>query len=338
MRLHYSADPDKNVEWSKRESATYKSHALWEQEQEIRFGVGGGERLLRDILLARFDQIVIRDEAWKPKENWQWGAGYDYGQAKPSAWLPICRDHYGCHYAVAEHYQGGEIWTPRRHADAMLSMTATLESGASSYVDLVGDETIADPSIFTALQAQSQGEYASIAELYEKAFLNQYSVRLPEYSRNGIVMRPGIRGDDLGFVNRLRTMWTAPNPLFKIVLHPKLNYSKKQEGTRSDGCPNLIWELLGIRRQKLSATQLDTRSPLESIVQKNNHAFDAIKYYFSSRPGLVAFTREEQWTQKAEKFLRDHPEMNTFESVNAQIQMRRSFDEEEKRKVLSTWK
>jgi len=50
------------------------------------------------------------------------------------------------------------------------------------------------------------------------------------------------------------------------------------------GCPNLLWELMRCRRQKLTAQQLLNRNASEAIVDKDNHAIDAMKYVLMSHP------------------------------------------------------
>jgi hypothetical protein len=57
-----------------------------------------------------------------------------------------------------------------------------------------------------------------------------------------------------------------------------------QFGLHNWGCPNLLWELMRARRQKLSAQQLLSRNASEAIVDKDNHARDAMKYLLMSHP------------------------------------------------------
>jgi hypothetical protein len=49
-------------------------------------------------------------------------------------------------------------------------------------------------------------------------------------------------------------------------------------------CPNLLWELMRTRRVKLTAQQLLSRNTAEAIVDKDNHASDAMKYHLMSHP------------------------------------------------------
>ena len=71
-------------------------------------------------------------------------------------------------------------------------------------------------------------------------------------------------------------------PTVRIVCR---NYSETpQYGLHKWDCPNLLWELMRCRRQKLTAQQLLTRNTSEAIVDKDNHAIDAMKYQLMSHP------------------------------------------------------
>ena len=49
-------------------------------------------------------------------------------------------------------------------------------------------------------------------------------------------------------------------------------------------CPNLLWELMPTRREKLTAQQLLSKNISERIVDKDNHTRDAVKYVLMSLP------------------------------------------------------
>ena len=71
-------------------------------------------------------------------------------------------------------------------------------------------------------------------------------------------------------------------PTLKIVC--PYDYSRKQFGLFSQGCLNLVWELMHTRREQLSAPQLMSKNPNEGIVDKDNHLRDALKYILLSLP------------------------------------------------------
>jgi hypothetical protein len=56
--------------------------------------------------------------------------------------------------------------------------------------------------------------------------------------------------------------------------------------------PNLLWELMRTRREKLTAQQLLTRNVSERIIDKDNHARDALKYLVMSLPEPAMVARD----------------------------------------------
>ena len=65
-------------------------------------------------------------------------------------------------------------------------------------------------------------------------------------------------------------------------------------GLHNWDCPNLLWELMRTRRVKLTAQHLLTKNVAEAIVDKDNHARDAIKYVLMSHPEPTAKTFREK--------------------------------------------
>ena len=63
-----------------------------------------------------------------------------------------------------------------------------------------------------------------------------------------------------------------------------MSSEQPQYGLHPWDCPNLLWELLRTRREKLSAHQLRNQNVSERIVDKDNHARDAMKYVIMSLP------------------------------------------------------
>jgi hypothetical protein len=96
---------------------------------------------------------------------------------------------------------------------------------------------------------------------------------------------------------RLFFFWTNTSiskrePSVKIVCR---NFSEKpQHGLHQWDCPNLLWELLRMRRVKLTAQQLFSRNLSEAIVQKDNHATDACKHLVMSHPEPTIKTIQEK--------------------------------------------
>ena len=99
-------------------------------------------------------------------------------------------------------------------------------------------------------------------------------------------------------------------PTVKIVCR---QYSEKPiPGMHPWDCPNLLWELMRTRRVKLTAQQLLGRNASEAIVDKDNHARDAMKYVLMSHPE-PAGKRQEQLIAEA---IKPMVEAGDFTSAN----------------------
>src|SRR5215471_17543014 len=61
VRVHYTADPERDSEWAKRERQKYSSQGAWDREQEIIHDAGGGERIFVETLVKHWSKIVLED-------------------------------------------------------------------------------------------------------------------------------------------------------------------------------------------------------------------------------------------------------------------------------------
>ncbi len=269
-RLHYSVmpsrDPEINPGWKDSERRTYTSQASWDREQEIVDEAGGGELVFADVLITYWKKIVIEDPRWQPDVDWRVEGCFDHGKTNPTALLRAYHGFDGTIYFAGEYYQPGkEVW---QHAPVIRKMK-----------DFDRIETVyADPTIFNVTSQQSQrlGEAVqrakSIGELY-------YEQNIENFVPFG-----GDRSD-VSFAQRLHAHWADlehREPTVKIVCR---HYTETpQFGLHNWDCPNLLWELMRSRRAKLTAQQLLTRNFSEAIIDKDNHARDAMKYELMSHP------------------------------------------------------
>ena len=160
IRVHYTPDPERDSAWAKQERRKYSSQAAWDREQEIIHEAGGGELLFAEILNRYADKIIIRDPKFKVPPNWKRIAGFDHGKTNPTAALVTAIDYDGNIYCLAEYYQPG--LTPSQHMDNLCLLPGFLQASRK----------VADPSIFYKNQAQADGDFKSIAELYREAGLS----------------------------------------------------------------------------------------------------------------------------------------------------------------------
>lgn len=275
VRHHYSADPSRDPElypeWKERERRKYTSQAAWDREQEIRDSAGGGELVLADTLITHWDKIVIADPKWRPHPSWRVEGGFDYGKTNATTLGRCYVDYDGSLFMCGEYYMPGlEIW---QHAPVIKQME-DIRKITVCY---------ADPSIFPfTMQQSNQNQPSAPGKAAERAkSINDL------YVEQGIELFMPYSGDrsDISFAGRLMAHWRDlehREPTLKIVCR---NYSERpQPGLHDWDSPNLLWEMMRMRREKLTAQQLLSRNVSEAIVQKDNHALDYCKYIVLSHP------------------------------------------------------
>ena len=273
LSIHYSADPERDPEihpeWKQTERKAYSSQAAWDREQEMVDEAGGGELVFADTLVTYWSKIVISDPGWKPSPHWRVEGGFDHGKTNPTALLRAYIDGDGAIYFCGEYYMPGkEVW---EHAPEIRKMPDIRRLSAC----------YADPSIFDCTMQQSINP------------ANTHAARQSAKSINDLYHEQGIQlfwpfsldRSDVGFAARLMLHWSnleTREPTVRIVCRNRSE--QPQYGLHPWDCPNLLWELMRCRREKLSAQQLLSRNISERIVDKDNHARDAMKYVLMSLP------------------------------------------------------
>jgi hypothetical protein len=271
MRVHYCSDPDRCIHiddsWQKSAKAKTNSKAKWDREQEIIHEAGGGELVLADVFRDHWNTIVVDDPKWRPDPGWtETRGGFDYGKTNPTAMLKAYIDFEGGIWFAGEYYQPG--LAPSEHAKLLVQMPG-YEQMAPIY---------ADPTIFDLTVATAGKEFTSIDRIYREQGITRFSP---------------FQGDrsDVTFSERLFEHWAniagGRKPTIHIVCRKP--HDRPTYGLHPYDCPNLLWELKRMRRVESSAAYLQKHNPSESIVDKNNHLRDCMKYITMSlpRPSLV---------------------------------------------------
>jgi len=115
VRVHYSADPDKDPktevgrEWFVRETAKMRGGFEgidWQQHMEINPQTVCGTKCI-PYLDKVLDRVVIDDLDFEQVKLWKLGAGADYGMRLPTVILFMAIDWHGNAYAVDEIVQPG---------------------------------------------------------------------------------------------------------------------------------------------------------------------------------------------------------------------------------------
>ena len=126
VRVHYTADPERDSEWAKRERQKYSSQGAWDREQEIIHDAGGGELLFAEILNRYADKIIIRDRNFEVPPTWKRIGGFDHGKTNPTAALVTAIDYDGRIYCLSEYYQPG--LTPTQHMGYLRNLPGFMEA------------------------------------------------------------------------------------------------------------------------------------------------------------------------------------------------------------------
>mgnify|MGYP001578012320 CR=1 FL=1 len=291
MRIHYSADPSKRPgttsgdAWLTQAVQGYPGGMRcprWRKEMEIEYGALGGTRIF-----AQWEQWQLNGKIVVPPfdaRGYRLYGSFDYGWRHPSCYLVHGQngdgeiitlwEFFGAHVpysAIAKIIKGERTTVPpcgdACHPDARTFM-GNPYAGSELY-------KVADPSIWAEDQQQHDGPMKSTAKLFRQ---------------EGVYFKEGERGGDTTIADwLLGYYWLDPlKPLYRITM----------------ACPNLIREI-GLQRNKdVSAQVAMNRAQPEAWVDKDNDAWDALKYFLhgfppkpmaeraAEKPGSFMFFRE----------------------------------------------
>ena len=269
VRLHYAADPEKDPstpdgqDWLRSQLQGYPGgtdNANWRKEMEIIYSAGGGENVFPRFSEWRTSSNIFIAPEPDVLDAKLYGS-YDHGWTNPSCYLV---------HAV---YPGGlkrtiwEFYAPEVPAaqicDIIKGETVVTPDGRRFEGNpYAGREVfkIADPEIDRRTQAMHRGENKSINKIFQDC---------------GVFFTMGERGDDATVVNWLNgNLWADPQvPMYQISLN----------------CKYLIWELAHLKYPKINLN----KNNQETIVDKDNHAFDALKYFLKRFPTASKATRKK---------------------------------------------
>ena len=275
IRIHYSADPLKNpatadgAAWLKRELEGYRGETdpRWRKEMEIDFDAHGGQ-LLFPYMLENEKYLYVKPYS---VEGVYKVAGLDYGTRNPSAFEVLAAGDQ--HISVVYEYyeppkKAIENDEEFRQRKGYKNLCAAIKK--CPYFD--GLTIYADPSLWNKTQeSQDNKGLMSVADLFKG---------------EGVELTPGQRGRDFACYEHIdKDLWKEPkNPQFTIFKN----------------CPWLWWELQRLRFGDYSATTQVNQNLQEKIVDKDNHAWDAVKYALSSliHVGFLDDCVYEDWPEQ----------------------------------------
>jgi len=262
IRLHYTADPDKDPEtpqgarWFEEAPVGYKggiNSTAWRREMEIDWDAAGG-----DLVFPQLEPYKSSIEAipFDVPETWSLYGSFDYGHRNPSSFHVYAIDHDHNIWSVWEYYMAGKGF--RQIAKAIR---------ACPYWKRMEEQypPIADPSLWNLTQQTEGGnEVKSITQLF---------FDLPNQER--IVFAKGKKGGDVTVAEKINgDLWYIPEkPEEGWKFTPKLRIFKS--------CPMQIWELSKLRYIDWSSTMSEQHNKKESIIDKDNHAWDDLKMFLT---------------------------------------------------------
>lgn len=262
MKVLYNCDPEKDSDELAKGYPGGKNSAAYRQEILIDWDAAGGELVFPQFELYR--ERIVRKPFTVP-ESWSLYAAFDYGHRNPSSFHVYAIDHDSDIWVVWEYYRSGQGF--RQIAK---------EIRACPHYDRLAYPAIADPSIWARTQQMQSddNEVKSIAQLF---------FELPEQDR--IVFAPGKRGGDITVAEKINgDMWNEER--LKKGDEPRIKIFAT--------CPMMIWELSKLRYKDWSGSMQEQRNLQESIVDKDNHSYDDLRYFLTMFFMAPAAPKEEK--------------------------------------------
>lgn len=256
VRLHHTADPNKQEEWRRRVAAKYpggEKDPRFRQEIDIDWYQHGKSPLFENW--PEIEEAVFCDPFRVPPA-WPIVVGYDYGYREPFSASFIAFESPIRFYKVQEIYRRG--LPPQEQARLML---------ASPYAKRVR-YWVGDPSIWSTTQfTGGNRRYArseSIGDILRSCGINMRA------GRN----EPGV---DLAYKDLLLGL------LWKDLKRPRFKIFRT--------CPNTREEYQAVQfKDYVSKEKAESSDLPEVIASKRVHAWDSDKYAILSRPFAMSDT------------------------------------------------
>lgn len=263
LRLHYTADPDKDPSTEKgrkwyEEARKGMSDQRWRQEHELDYGALGGQ-----LVFPIFDESihVVQPKPWalKPELVTIW-LGADPHPRTPHAFLWLAIDKDG-EMAVVNSW-----WADRDDEHPLLVKDYAAEL-KRIHKDLPGLKPRREVMDVAGANFNADEEH------------NYFQA----YQKEGIYFQPAKRNRDLSGYDLIAAALT-PRPVEidgKVVQLPRL--------TIWDGCGDnakLVWQLKNLRYREWKGNVTDKDAP-EEPMQKERHLIDCLSYILLDQPRFM---------------------------------------------------
>ena len=259
LRLHYKSDPKKRPDGELypvllKGYPKGKDDPRWRKEMEIEYGALGGTRLF-----PHWEEWLDRGKIVIPPfdaTGYRLFGSYDHGSRHPACYLVHGVDYDGRLVTLWETW--GSNIPPSMMADIINGKEVWLPDGrrfpGNPYA---GKESIifADPSIEAKDQLNGRNPNQSTSDIFLK---------------EGVLFIPAKRGEDLTVAGWLHGhFWRDPeNPLYRITAN----------------CTRLVYEIGRQRYRDFSAKVALTKAQPEQLIDKDNDAWDSLKYFIQHFP------------------------------------------------------
>lgn len=275
LRLHYSADPEKRPgttegeRWLAQAMQGYAggmNSPRWRKEMEIDYGAMLGTMLFPNWPnLCTNGRVVI--PPFDPIGYALYGS-YDHGWRHPACYLVHGINSDGDMVTLWE-FWGSHVTYPMIAKIIKGETVKIPPCGASCHPETrtflgnpyAGREKWmrADPSIWSEDKPQDDGTMKAVASLFRK----EHVYFIPAESGGDTTIAEWLIGEH----------WKDPMaPTYRITT----------------ACPKLIWEIGRQRHKDVSDAVAQRKAQPEELVDKDNDAFDAMKYFLQKFPPASA--------------------------------------------------
>ena len=264
ISLHWTLHPHKDEAWYEKEKSRRNPREV-AQELDIDYEASGSERVftLRTNKILR-NNVVI--DPFEVPSSWSFRAGLDYGTRNKSAFHVFTKDYDNDEYM---------IWEWRRNMDDLKQIDNFHGSMVQAiakmlfecpYGELI-DHIRADPNLWVKNQNSADGMTSIIFQLLDEIkLLNEDRIKKGLPPKKFFFLE-GAQSD-IACIEVVNSLWSNPEK-------PQYKMFKSCSGAISE-YEELLWE-------DWSEAQQERRNIREKIMDRNNHSWDASKYYLMSR-------------------------------------------------------
>lgn len=264
ISLHWTLHPHKDQEWYEREKSRRTPREV-AQELDIDYEASGSERVfaLRSNKVLR-ENVVI--EPFVVPQDWSFRGGLDYGTRNKSAFHVFVKDYDDTDCMIWEWRKNMEDLKSEGFQGSMVQAIAKMLYLECPYYELL-DHIRADPNLWVKNQNSEDGMKDIISQIMDELRRLQRAQKTDQPLKS---IKGFIEGaqSDIACIEVINGLWADPeNPRYKIF----------------KTCPGAVLEYEELLWEDWSEAQAEKRNVREKIMDKNNHSWDAAKYYLMSR-------------------------------------------------------